>query len=78
MMEQPKTYLVRWNDAWRGSSGYYREDGDYTPMQIMDIGFVCEENEDTLVIASCYAEDESKRHLSVIPWEYIISIEELV
>ena len=77
-MTHPKIYLVRWDDAWSNGNGYYREDSDYTPMQMTEIGFVCEENDDTLVLASGWAEDESLRHISVIPWEYIISIEELV
>lgn len=76
-MEHPKIYLVRWDDAF-GNQGYYHKNNDYTPMQITDIGFVCEENDDTLVLASCWAEDESLRHITVIPWEYIVSIEELV
>lgn len=77
-MIHPKIYLVRWDDAWSNGNGYYREHADYTPMQLWDIGFVCEENEDTLVLASCYSEDDSKRSISIIPWEYIVSIEELV
>lgn len=71
-----KLYIVRWKDAWFRTD-YYNEGDDFTPMLIMDVGWVCEENEKTLVICGCLSETGEQRHITVIPWEYVIDIEEL-
>ena len=76
-----KIYLVRWIDAWAGgSSSYYRQGNDYTGLDVYDIGFVMEENDDTLVLCSSVESDavDAGRSIACIPWEYIVSIEELV
>lgn len=76
-MKTRRIFEVKWADAW-GTQGYYRKGNDYTPIIMTDIGYLCEQNEDTIVICMSYAEDETERHLSVTPWEFVISMEELV
>lgn len=80
-MNKSKIYVVHWIDAWGGGTGsYYREGNDYTGLDVYDVGFVVEENDDTLVLASSIESDktDSGRNLSVIPWDYIVKMEELV
>lgn len=78
-MNLHKIYVVHWRDAWRNQS-YYGEENDYTALDVVDVGFLMEENDDTVVLASSIEMDKvhSGRHMSVIPWEYIVSMEELV
>ena len=76
-MEKGKIYLVEWFDAW-STGNYYKVANDYTPVVIKNIGFLCEENDDTLVLSSSICEDDSQRSVFVVPWEYIIKVEELI
>lgn len=76
-MKEPKIMVVKWADAW-SIGGYYKETNDHTPLLVTDIGFVCEENDDCIVLCMSVDENDSRRHLVIIPWEYIISMEELV
>ncbi len=77
-MKDRKLYVVSWNDAWNNGSSYYREGNDYTPMKMKDVGYMMEENDETLVICSQITEDDQARHIMTIPWEYITDIEELI
>ena len=76
-MKKGKSYLVEWFDAW-GNGNYYKEGNDYTPVVICNIGFLCEENDETLVLSSSISEDDAQRSVFVVPWEYIIKVEELI
>ena len=72
-------YEVTWFDAWGNGPGYYQKGDDYTPMTMRDIGYVVEENDETLVLCSGMCTDDNRyRHLHIIPWDYIVNIEELV
>ena len=42
-----------------------------------DIGYVMEENEDCVVMATSISLDSDPRHINVIPWEFVVSMEEL-
>ena len=70
-------YLVHWNDAWSTQS-YYSKGNDYTSYKSCSIGFMVEENDDTIVISQTSGEDKQERNLLIIPWEYIESIEQLI
>ncbi len=72
-----KLYVVTWLDAWSNTSSYYKDDGDYSPMEMVDVGYMMEENDETLVLCSQLTKDGGARHHMVIPWEYIVKIEEL-
>ena len=74
-----KLYIVRWEDAWGNGSAYYKEGNDYTPVNMLDVGWVMEENNETIVLCSCHCPDDGEyRHVKVIPWKYVVSMEELV
>ncbi len=78
-MKEGALIEVKWIDAWSTHGTYYKKDNDYTPMQVSDIGYFMEENDDTLVFARQKSEGEDGgRHLMIIPWEYIKDIEELI
>lgn len=75
--KEPKIMVVKWADAW-GSMQYYNKKHDYTPMIMTDVGFLCEENDESIVLCMSWSEDDdSKRHLTVIPWEFVVSVEVL-
>lgn len=70
-------YEVTWLDAWH-DTGYYGAHKDNTPITCVDIGYLMEENEDGVMLASSFTEDSTQyRHMSFFPWEMIISMEEL-
>ena len=70
--------VVKWKDAWSSSVTYYNEDNDFSPIVTVDVGFLMEENDETIVLCSQLCEENRNRHIMVIPWEFIISMEELV
>ena len=75
-VKEGKLYIVTWGDAW-ARSGYYQEGSDYMPMIMKDVGWVCEENDETIVLCRSISETDQQRELSIIPWYNIISMEEL-
>ena len=77
-MPDYKIYEVTWIDAWQSGPQYYRDGNDYTPMICKDIGYVMEENEDCVVMATSISLDSDPRHINVIPWEFVVHMEELV
>ena len=72
-----KLYVVTWFDSW-SSPRYYDDDDDHTPMIIRNVGWLCENNDETIVICQSYSETGNRRGLIVIPHINIVSIEELV
>lgn len=71
--------IVTWGDAYANLAYYEPDrDQDLTPMVIMDVGWVCEENDEVIVLCSSTSETGSMRNLSVIPQVNIISIEEVI
>ena len=77
-VEEPKIYVVRWMDAWASLNTYHDDHGNYTPMVMKDIGFVCEMNDESIVLAQSVSESGALRNLTVIPWEFVIDMKELV
>ena len=73
-----KLYVVTWGDAWSTAVRYYDEDDDYTPLVVTNVGWLCEDNDETIVLATSFAESGALRGVMVIPHADIISIEELV
>lgn len=73
-----KLYLVEWKDAWSNGMLYYDKDNSHSPIVNLDVGFVMEENDETIVLCSQINVDDLNRHTMVIPWEFIISMEELI
>ena len=73
-----KIYIVKWGDAW-AAHGYYDSSNSYAPAVMHDIGWLVEENDETIVLCrSRYKDNDANRSLTVIPWVNVISIEELV
>jgi len=77
MYYDKKLYVVTWKDAWSNSMTYYNEDKSWSPLEVINVGFVMEENDETIVLCSQITPEDSNRHTMVIPWEFIISMEEL-
>ena len=74
-----KLFIVKWDDAWASVGAYYKEGRDYTPMLMCDVGWVVEENDDTIVLATSYDKDgDQYRNVCIIPWDMIVSMEELI
>ena len=73
-----KLYEVTWIDAWESSAQYYYDYNEYTPMLCKDVGYVVEENDDCLVMATSISPSCAPRHVNVLPWEFIVNMEELV
>lgn len=73
-----KLYIVTWIDAF-ATHGYYNKDNSYEPIVMKDVGWVVDENEESIVLSRshCPVEDDW-RQLSVIPWVNVVSMEELV
>lgn len=71
-----KLYVVTWGDAWGGDI-YYRDAGDHTPITMTNVGWLCESNDETIVLSASFSETERRRDLTIIPHVNIISIEEL-
>lgn len=77
-MNDPRIVEVKWLDAW-SSLEYYKPDADHSGLECSNIGYLGELGEDSLIMYSSYAECiASRRGVMVIPWEYVISIEELI
>ncbi len=77
MSTEPKLYVVKWGDAWT-SFNHYRDDADHSPMVMVDVGWVAEENDETIVLCTSRClQNDNQRNLSVIPWCNVISMEEL-
>ncbi len=76
--EDKHLVIVTWGDAYSNLS-YYDTHGkqDLTPMVIKDVGWICEENDECIVLCCSVAETGSQRNLSVIPNCNVISIEEI-
>ena len=77
-MPDYKLYEVTWMDAWHSGVRYYHEGDDYAPLICKDVGYVVEENDETIVMASSISDDGSPRHINVLPWKFILHMEELV
>lgn len=73
-----KLYVVTWGDAYGGAMTYYEKDGDFTPMKMRNVGWVCEENDDTIVLCCSLSETGRQRDLVIIPWYNVISMEQLI
>ena len=76
MNNKRKLIVVHWLDAW-STSGYYIDGSEHTPLEVQDIGFLMDENEHSIVLAQSVDENDSARHIVVIPWEMIQKVEEL-
>lgn len=71
--------IVKWSDAFFRQGSYYGNDKDYTPYILESVGYLMEQNEETVVLCSDYSpEDECYRHIASIPLVNVISITELV
>ena len=74
----PRLYIVKWLDSWH-NTGYYRQGDDYEKMIAYDVGYLMEENDEGVTLASSYIPGtEDGRHVSFFPWEMVMSIEELI
>ncbi len=74
MREEPKLALVRWIDAF-ANHNYYHEGTDYTPVVMEDVGWVVEEDDESIVLCrSRCLEEESYRGIASIP---IVNIQEV-
>jgi hypothetical protein len=69
--------IVTWGDAYANLAYYEPNRGqDLTPMVIKDVGWICEENDECIVLCGSVSETGSQRNLAVIPNVNVISIEE--
>ena len=77
-MKEPTLCIVTWGDAW-AMHGYYDPEGDNTPAVMQDVGWIAEENDETIVLYRSRAMEgsEGKRQVSVIPLCNVIKIEEV-
>ena len=68
--------IVTWGDAYANLQ-YYDDDPDrdWTPIIVKDVGWLCEENDETIVLCSALSENGNQRNLSVIPLVNVIDIE---
>ncbi|KKN32971.1 hypothetical protein LCGC14_0808430 [marine sediment metagenome] len=69
--------VVTWGDAYE-RSGYYEAAADHSPLLIKDVGWVCEENDETIVLCRSLTEVGQRKILCVIPWCNIIKVEEII
>ena len=72
-----KLYVVTWGDAYGGEM-YYSAAGNHSPMVMTNVGWLCEDNDETIVLSQSFSETGRRRDLIIIPHVNIISIEELV
>jgi hypothetical protein len=78
-MSTAKIYEVTWLDAWHSGSNYYVSTREHKPLICTDIGYLMEENDDGVTIASSREPStEDGRHVSFFPWEMVIRMEELI
>ncbi len=75
-IKEPTLVIVTWGDAYE-RSGYYDAVGDHTPLIVKDVGWICEENDETLVLCRSLTEVGQRKVLCIIPWCNVIKIEEL-
>ena len=68
--------VVTWGDAW-ARADFYERGLDYTPMVVKNVGWVCEENDKTIVLYNSINQSGFERGLTIIPWCNVIKIEEL-
>ena len=72
-------YVIEWLDAWHSGASYYSSHEDNTTLTCTDVGFLMEENDEGVVLATSFTEDSNQyRHVSFFPWEMIISMEVLI
>ena len=76
-MSRYKLYVVEWIDAW-ATDAYYNETHDFTPIVMTDVGWLCENNDETIVLCQSYSETGRRRTLTTIPHINVVSIVELV
>jgi len=70
--------IVTWGDAYANLQYYEANpERDPSPMVIKDVGWLCEMNDETIVLASSTSETGSQRNLSVIPLVNVIKIEQV-
>ena len=74
--EKKPLYTVKWADAW-ASHDYYGEHSSYGPVIMEDVGWVVEENDETIVLGRSRSPTGAYRQLSTIPWDMVVSMEEL-
>ncbi len=77
MKNPTRLVIVKWGDAW-AKTGYYHTNEYYGSMVMTDVGYVCEENDETIVLCRSMSETDQQRELSIIPWCNVISVEEVV
>ena len=67
----PKMVCIKWSDAW-SSDQYFDPDRSYDGLEAYSAGFLCEENDDGIVLAKiAFPETEDKRRFSFVPWGMI-------
>ncbi len=67
--------LVRWGDAWHHGSRYYTKGDDYEPIEMRTLGFLLEQTDTVVVLATDNsAEEGGYRKLDSIPVVNIIEI----
>lgn len=69
--------IVRWGDAWSNNGRYYTEGDDFTPIEVRSVGYLMEQNDETLVVCSDYFDSDEYRKVTSIPIVNIIEIIEL-
>ncbi len=76
-IKEPMLVVVTWGDAYE-HSGYYESVSDHSPLIVKDVGWICEENDETIVLCRSISQSGQRRILSTIPWCNVIKIEEIV
>ena len=76
-IKEPILVIVTWGDAYE-RGGYYDSGGDHTPLIVKDVGWICEENDETLVLCRSLTEVGQRKIMCIIPWVNVIRIEEIV
>lgn len=66
--------LVRWGDSWHGGSRFYESGDDYEPIEMRTLGFLMEQTETVVVLATDNSETGYYRKLDSIPVVNIIEI----
>lgn len=66
--------LVRWGDAWHHGGKYYEEGEDYEPIEMRSLGFLMEQTDTVIVLATDNSAEGGYRKLDSIPVVNIIEI----
>ena len=71
-MNHPPIVRVKWLDAWTSEKFYY-DDTEYTGAPIYSTGFICEENDEGLILSGQHfpphlGDEPLQRRISFIPW----------